>query len=78
MSAKDKEPYEVMARKERHSQQDVKYTSLGISIAEVEREEKEIRQKEQLIKQDTQKTVQLLMQTKSEYLESRAQTAITK
>lgn len=61
MSAREKEPYELMAKKEKN----VKYTSLGVNIAEVEKQENELKQKEQQMKQDTQKIVQLLMQTDS-------------
>lgn len=64
MSAKEKEPYERMAKREKHNQ---KFTALGTSIAEVEKDEKELKDKEFAIRQDTQKTVQMLMQTNSEY-----------
>lgn len=65
MTAKDKEPYELMAKREKQSQ---KYTSLGASIAEVQEQENAIKRKEQQLKLDTQKTVQLLVQTNSELL----------
>lgn len=67
MSASEKEPYETMARREKQTQKDVKYTSLGVNIDEVKRQENELKQKEQHMRQDTQKIVQLLMQTDSEF-----------
>lgn len=63
MSAKEKAPFETMARKERGG----KFTSLGTSIAEVEKDEKELKDKELAIRQDIQKSVQMLMQTNSEF-----------
>lgn len=65
MSAKEKEPYQIMARQEKYNQQDMKYTSLGTSIAQIEKEEDELKQQEQSIRQDTQKIVEMLTQTDS-------------
>lgn len=63
MSAAERYPYEQMARREKNEHGQVKYTSQGVDIAVVVKQEAELRNKEQQVKQDTQKLVQLLSQT---------------